>query len=497
MHLVLDNLGTLYDQIARAIRSAVLDGRLVAGSRLPSTRAFATTLGVSRKTVLQAYELLCAEGLAIAQAGSGTRVAQLIDPVTGISTASAEVTTSAYAVRLKALPPVALSGAYGGARPKYDLRYGEPLVDAALFHSWRRKLAAAALRAGPNYPHAGGYLPLRRAIAGYLIKHRSVICEPSDILVVGGTQQALTIVERVLLDPGDHVVIEEPHYQLALHSLVAHGAHVTHTQTDEEGLVVAELPQRQTRLTLVTPSHQFPSGVVMTTTRRLELLKWAGRMESWIFEDDYDSEFHAADRALPALRSLDLADRVLYVGTFSKTLFPSLRLGYIVCPKALRDDLYKAKMVDDLGSSVMEQAALATFIHNGQYQNHLRKVVKEIATRRRAVVEALRRIPDAYIEIGPYHTGMHLVVWLRNVGFNRLAKFLERAKSLGLGLHPVHAYYQRRPVRPGLLIGYAGLSVAQLRSAIELFGRCLAREHSAKKGAERTTDECEPESIIV
>jgi GntR family transcriptional regulator/MocR family aminotransferase len=489
MHLVLDNRGTLYDQIARAIRSAVVEGRLVAGNRLPSTRTFATELGVSRKSVLQAYELLCAEGLAIARGGSGTRVAKLIDPVASASTASADVTTSEYADRLRSLPAISLAAAYNCGRSKYDLRYGEPLVDTALFHSWRRKLAAAALRAGPTYPHPRGYLPLRRAIAGYLVKHRGVICEPSDILVVGGTQQALTIVERVLLDPGDQVVVEDPHYQLALHSLLAHGAKVTHVRTDQDGLIVSEMPQKPTRLALVTPSHQFPSGVLMTTARRLELLKWASKTGSWIFEDDYDSEFHSGDRPLPALRSLDLADRVLYVGSFSKTLFPSLRLGYIVCPKALRDDLYKAKMMDDLGSSVMEQAALSTFIHNGQYHNHLRKVVKEVANRRRAVVEALRRLPDAHIEIGPHEAGMHLVVWLRNLSFSRFDKFLERTKALGLELHPVHLYYQIRPSQPGLLIGFAGLSVGQLRSAIELFGRCLAREHSARRDSERTAGE--------
>lgn len=488
LQLVLDQRGTLYDQIARAIRSAVLEGRVVAGARLPSTRTFATALGVSRKTVLQAYELLCAEGLAIAQGGSGTRVAKLTPPAAKGSSGNSAVPASRYAVRLRSLPPVSLAGAHSSARPKYDLRYGEPLVDSALFHSWRRKLAAAALRSGPAYPSAGGYLPLRRAIASYLGRHRGIVCEPWDILVVGGTQQALTIIERVLLDPGDHVVIEDPHYQLALHSLLAHGAQVTHVPTDHEGLVVSELPQQSTRLTLVTPSHQFPSGVVMTTVRRLELLKWAARTDGWILEDDYDSEFHAGDRPLPALRSLDLADRVLYVGSFSKTLFPSLRLGYIVCPKAIRQDLFRAKLMDDLGSSVMEQAALATFIHNGHYTTHVRKSVKEIANRRRTLVDALRRLPDSHIEIGSHQAGMHLVVWFRNLSFNRFPKFIEYARSLGLGLHPVHPYYHNRPSRPGLLIGYAGLSVSQLQSAIELFGRCLVREHSVRRRHARALD---------
>jgi GntR family transcriptional regulator/MocR family aminotransferase len=482
LHLVLDQCGTLYDQIARAIRSAILEGRIVAGYRLPSTRTFAAALGVSRKSVLQAYELLCAEGLAVARGGSGTRVADLT-PAAKSSSGISVVRASRYTTRLRELPAVSLAGALRGGRLKYDLRNGEPLVEPALFHSWRRKLAAAALRAGSTYPRAEGHLPLCRAIAGYLGRYRGIICEPSDVLVVGGTQQALTIIERVLLDPGDQVVIEDPHYELALYSLLAHGAHVTHVRTDHDGLIVSDLPQQATRLTLVTPSHQFPSGVVMTTIRRLELLEWAARTDSWIVEDDYNSEFPSGEQVLPALRSLDLADRVLYVGSFSKSLFPALRLGYIVCPKSIRHDLYRAKWMDDLGSSVVEQAALAAFIQNGQYANYLNKSVKEIANRRRAVVEALKSLPDAHIEIGAHQGGTNLLVWFCNLGFDQFSRLIERAESLGLGLEPVDRYYHTRPSRPGLLIGYGGLSVGQLRYAIELLGRCLSHEQSAGKAS--------------
>jgi GntR family transcriptional regulator / MocR family aminotransferase len=475
MHLILDKKGALYDQIARAIKQEILAGRVAAGSRLPSTRVLATALGVTRKSVLQAYDLLCAEQLAIARAGSGTRVA--VVAAQAMSSAKIEVVpTSGYAVRLRSLPSISLAGAQLSGRPRYNLLYGEPLVDSVLFHSWRRKLAAAALRAGPTYPRAGGYLPLRRAIAEYLRRRRRVICDAADILIVGGTQQAITIVERVLLNTGDRVVIEDPHYQLALHSLLAHGARVSSARTDNDGLVVSELPARPTRLVYVSPSHQFPSGVVMTLARRLELLQWAASTGSWIFEDDYDTEFHADDKPLPALRSLDLVDRVLYVGSFSKTLFPSLRLGYIVCPKAIRDDLYRAKMMDDLGSPAMEQAALATFIQSGQYEKHLRKTVKEIFNRRQTIVQALQELAGSQIEIGPHHAGMHFVVWFRHMGFDRLDALIARAKSLGLGLHPVHPYYRTRPSRPGLLIGYAGMSVSQLRTAAELFARCLNGE---------------------
>ena len=475
MYLTLDKKGTLYEQIARAIKMEILEGRVLAGSKLPSTRTLATALGVARKSVLQAYDLLCAEELAIARAGSGTRVAK-VNPAARPPIRTRVVPASRYAARVRSLPPITLAGAHVSGRPRYNLVYGEPLIDSALFHSWRRKLAAAALRAGPTYPAAGGYLPLRRAIADYLARRRGVLCNPSDILIVAGTQQALTLVERVLLDPGDRVIVEDPHYQLAVHSLLAHGARVKSARTDEEGLVVSELPQRATRLVFVTPSHQFPSGVVMTLNRRLELLKWAARTGSWIFEDDYDTEFHAGGRPLPALRSLDLADRVLYVGSFSKTLFPSLRLGYIVCPAALRDALYKAKLLDDLGSPSVEQAALATFIQSRQYEKHLRKSVKELINRRRTVVDALQRLASRHVEIGPHHAGMHLVIWFRHMSFDRLGAFIDRAKSLGLGLHPIHPYYHAPPPRPGLLIGYAGLSAGQLKTAVELFARCLDGE---------------------
>src|SRR6201999_4568423 len=397
----------------------ILEGRIAPGTKLPATRTLATALGVARKAVLQAYELLCAEELAIARGGSGTRVAK-VSPAVRVTAKARVVPLSRYATRARSLPPITLAGAHAGDRPRYNLLYGEPLSDTALFHSWRRKLSAAALRAGPTYPAAGGYLPLRRAIADYLARRRGVLCNAADILIVAGTQQALSLVARVVVDPDDSVIVEDPHYQLAMHSLLAHGAHVRSARTDEQGLVVEELPQRSTRLIFVTPSHQFPSGVAMTLSRRLELLKWAAKSGSWTFEDDYDTEFHAGDRPLPALRSLDLADRVLYVGSFSKTLFPSLRLGYIVCPAALRDALYKAKLLDDLGSPSVEQAALATFIQSRQYEQHLRKSVKELINRRRTVVDALQDLAGSHLEIGLHDAGMHLVVRSPPLPFDEL-----------------------------------------------------------------------------
>jgi GntR family transcriptional regulator/MocR family aminotransferase len=419
MDLALDKQGALYEQIARALKRAILEGRLGAGSRLPSTRALASALGVSRKSVLDAYELLCVEQLAIARGGSGTRVAKIgVAPVVPKPFVRLRP-TSQYVARMRTLEPVT-TGIHPGLR--YDLRTGEPLLNAALFNSWRRKLAAAALRAGPKYPAPEGFPPLRRALADYLARRRGIICDAADILIVGGTQQALTLTSRVLVDDLDTVVIEDPHYQMAFQGLVAHGARLVSVRTDDEGLVVQELPEGPVRMAYVTPSHQFPSGTTMSLARRMELLRWASRNGCWIFEDDYDAEFHSGMRNVAPLRSLDLEDRVIYAGTFSKTLFPSLRIGYIVCPKALRHDLFKAKLLDDLGSPTIEQAALATYIESRLYEKHLRISVKELTSRRSTAVDALRRLTGPHIDIGPQPGPAQLSVDTINLGreFHRI-----------------------------------------------------------------------------
>lgn len=473
MDLTLDKKGALYEQIARSLKDKILDGRLAAGSKLPSTRGLAAALGVARKSVLQAYEILCAEQLAVSRSGSGTRVAASAAASPAPRRERARP-PSEYAARMRQLPPITLASDRSGLRLKYNLQYGEPLLNPALFNSWRRKLSAAALRAGPMYPAAGGFLPLRRTLVDYLARRRGISCSASDVLIVAGTQQALTLAERVLLNPGDAVLIEDPHYQLALHSLLSHGARVISGRTDAQGLVVRDLPDHPTALAYVTPSHQFPSGVTMSIARRMELLAWASRTGCWLFEDDYDTEFHDGKRPLPALKSLDLADRVIYVGSFSKTLFPSLRLGYMVCPRGLRDDLFKARLLDDLGSAAICQAALAAFIQSGQYEKHLRKSVQELIDRRRMVVDTLQRTLGQHIELGPHIGGMHLVVWFRHLTHAQLPALIESAKLQGVGLHSIHPYYRTRPDRPGLVIGYAGLSKAHLKTAIEIMGRCLA-----------------------
>ncbi len=291
--------------------------------------------------------------------------------------------------------------------------------------------------------------------------------------MVGGTQQALNLAARVLIDEGNPIVLEDPHYQLALHALVAHGARLIHARTDNDGLVVSELPTRSARMVYVTPSHQFPSGATLSLERRIELLRWAGERDCWILEDDYEAEFLRGRQHPPALKSLDAGDRVIYVGTFSKTLFPALRLGYVVAPKQLREDFRSAKRLDDLASPVIEQSALAALIQSRQYDKHLRGSYRELEDRRRALLDALRRVVPDDIEFSHSCGAMHLAVWLRRLNFAQCDKLIEHAAARGLGLHPLHTYYRVRPARPGLLLGFAGLPSSQLRLAVDIFGRCL------------------------
>jgi GntR family transcriptional regulator/MocR family aminotransferase len=469
MQLALDNEGALYEQIARALKRAILDGRILSGCKLPSTRSMARALQVSRKPIIQAYDLLCAEQLAVSRVG--TRAAKIfLPPVIRVSPPRSP--TSRYVARMRKLGEIAV-GARSNCR--YNLQYGEPLLNSNLFSSWRRKLASAALRAGPECPASGGFMPLRRALAEQLARRRGVACDAADILIVGGIQQAVTLVARILLDNSDSVAIEDPHHPLIANALKAHGARLISVRTDSEGIVVADLPKRVVRLAFVSPLHQFPSGTTMSLPRRMELLRWARSNDCWILEDDSDAEFYVGSRPIPALRSLDIGDRVIYTGAFSNTLFPSLRVGYIVCPPALSRDLFNAKLLDDFGSPAIEQAALAVYIQGRQYERHLRESRREVLLRRRVVVDSLKQALGKRIEIGPHDDGTHFVVWFNDLTFQELPAFLDKAAAAGLGLHPVDRFYRRKPVRTGVLIGYAGLSSGQLRTAVDLFAQCLTK----------------------
>jgi GntR family transcriptional regulator / MocR family aminotransferase len=485
MFLDLDGRGELYLQLLRALKRAILDGRLASGSRLPATRALADELGLSRNTVLAAYGLLCAEHLAIARGGSGTFVGEVMPREHRRPAVEHVPEPSRYAARLRRLPPLPLPMPRAGLR--IDLQYGEPMTDLALFTAWGRSLSHAAAHAQTRYPHPQGLPELRSEIARHLSRRRGVVCDADDVIVVNGTQQAFALLARVLLDEGDGVVVEDPGYALASQCFAAHGATVMPVKVDDAGLDTGRLPADNVKLIAVTPSHQFPLGVALSLPRRMELLQFAARTHAWIVEDDYDGEFGFEGRMLPALRSLDLDGRVIYVGTFSKTILPSLRLGYIVCPRSLRSDLLLAKRLADIASSGIDQSALSHFMSTGGYDRHLRRTSLELRRRRKALVDGLTKHCSDQIELQDSGTGMHMIAWLPGLNATGLRSLISAAEQLGLGLHGLNGHYASPPPRSALLLGFAGASVPQIRVAARALANCLKEAHQTAS-ASRGTD---------
>ncbi len=470
MHLHLDGIGPKYDQLARALKAAILGGRLPAGEKLPSTRLLAAELGVSRNTVLHAYEQIRIERLGAVRDGLGTFVAALRRASVSAPPVRHVESQSAYASRLRALPALTLSR--GQSDLRYDLQYGAPLLNTRLVTGWSAALAAAAARTDTRYPHPQGLLELRESICRFLATWRGLVAQPQDVVIVSGAQQALSLTARILLDEGATATVEDPHYQLALHGLQSHGAKVVNVRTDESGLVVDDLP-KDARLIHATPSHQFPSGVTMSLERRQQLLKFAQENSCWIFEDDYDGELNYGARPMTTLRSLDGGDRVIYVGSFSKMMFPSLRMAYVVCPAGLRDDLVRAKTLEDLGCPSTEQAAMRILFERGAFERHLRSSVVELRRRRTALLRGLAQHVGDRLRVVDSQLGMHVVGWLPGFDEERLNRLIAMARRQGLGLHPVSPCYREPPAQVGLLLGFASLFPRQIEAATRLLGEVL------------------------
>ena len=475
--------GPLYRRVYLALKTKIRAGGLGPAARVPSTRALARDLGVSRNTVMLAYEQLAAEGYLVSRHRGATSVAGVAPPRAapgaGRPAPEGPAPVSAYARRLSARLDL------GPARPpgprpalRYDFRYGRPAVDEFPREIWRRLLATHARRASSDalgYASPAGHGPLRAALGEYLGRARGVVCDPERIVVVNGTQQALDLIARVLLDPGDGAVVEEPHYPGATIPFEAVGARLLRVPVDAGGLDPAKLPDaaERPRLAYVTPCHQFPSGVIMALERRLALLRWASQVGAWVVEDDYVSEFRYEGRPLEALQSLDRDDRAIYLGSFSKTLFPALRVGYLVLPRRLVRPFLAAKWVADRFSAPLYQEALAELITSGQFERYLRRAGGRNAGRRRALIKALREGFGDRVEIAGENTGVHLVVWLNDVPPRALDALIARAAGAGVGIYPVAPYYTEPPRRAGLLFGYAALTEGEIRAGVRRLAELL------------------------
>ncbi|WP_233839894.1 PLP-dependent aminotransferase family protein [Dyella sp. 2HG41-7] len=447
------------------LRAAILDGRLKPGLRLPATRALADALQVSRNTVVAAYDLLLGEGYIEARRGAGNFVANL---ALRRDIHRPKVAATSFDRRLApywrnlADAPAPMPGKFA-----YDFRLGIPDSQPFPYDIWRR-LSARALRqqsrAAPLYDLAQGRPALREAIAQHISFARAVSCEPDDVIVTSGAQQAFDLLARVLVTPGETVVaVEDPGYPPLRAVFLAAGARVVGVPVDEEGLIVEQLPP-DANVIYVTPSHQFPLGVVMSPRRRVALLEFARARGALVIEDDYDSEFRYSGRPLDALQTLDRNDTVCYVGTFSKCLFPTLRLGYAVVPSWLRAAFVNAKHQTDWHGDVLAQDTLAAFIAEGHLVRHVRHMRKVYAERRDALLDAITRHAKERLRPWPSDAGLHLAA---NLFASKDATTLHaRAAEHGINLESLNGYAMDRASSNGVAFGLGMIEVPRIDEAV-------------------------------
>jgi GntR family transcriptional regulator/MocR family aminotransferase len=491
----LDRRQGLSRQLYQALRIRVLDGRLASGMRLPASRDLAAALAISRNSVVRAYDQLYAEGFIEGRVGDGTYVAQLPQSAlpakklsTKISTGLSTGLPTALSTNWLDLPvdsssKVIHSGALGRVEknhlalppsgPPRAFRVGVPAFDLFPFEVWA-KLNAAFWRK-PDlqqlcYGDPAGDARLRGMIAAYLRSSRGMQCTAEQIVITSGAQQGISLCAQLLVEPGDGVAIENPGYRAAGHAFAVAGARLHGVAVDSEGIDCAQLAGlTDCRLAYVTPSHQYPCGVVMSLARRLELLAWAERAQGWIVEDDYDGEYRYSGAPLAPLAALDQHGRVLYVGTFGKVAFPALRLGYLVLPPGLVDAFAQRRAVDVRHSEVSTQAVMAEFMAAGHFQRHIRRMRRAALSRRNCLlthwptnIEGVGNLPNVM-------AGLHLTVPVSSVARER--ELIERAESVGVEVNGLSSYWlpdSQTPLdqRAGLVLGFAAVPEPEIKAAL-------------------------------
>jgi GntR family transcriptional regulator/MocR family aminotransferase len=464
----------LFRQAYRGLRQAILLGTLRAGERLPSTRDLAEQLHISRTVVLLAYDQLLAEGFVEGRGGSGTYVSERLKGNAArregvpakprLSRFGAAAAASGAMVDTPQRRPAAL---------RYDFIYGRSDLATFPFEAWKTLLLRNVRKAPVrqfDYGPAVGSRPLREALCAHLRRSRAVVCEPDEVMIVNGSQQALDLVIRVLVERGDSVAIEDPHYDGIRGSLRAAGARLRGVAVDRDGLNPAMLPE-DARLAFVTPSHQFPTGAILPLDRRLALLQWARRRNAVIVEDDYDGEFHYGGRPLESLQGLDREGRTIYIGTFSRTVFPALRIGYLIPPRSLVATFSAAKWLSDLHSATLEQQTLAEFITSGMYERHLRRLRRRNTARRAALLAALAEYIGDRVEVTGDGAGAQVVLWPKKRV--REEDVMAEAARIGVGIYGIAHCYLKKPARPGFMLGYARLNEREIGEGVRLLGKVL------------------------
>lgn len=462
----------LHRQLYDGYREAIVDGRLRPGQRLPSTRTLARDLQISRMPVVIAFEQLVAEGYVESRVGAGSFVSPALPdhaaaPGSHAPRAGVAPRPGKRRVPRETLPVIAepWSGSWGA------FRVGQPALDEFPAELWARLVARRARllpRRQMMYGDAMGFGPLRDALADHLRTVRSVRCSAQQIMIVSGSQQALALAGRALLEPGDAVWVEDPGYSGARNALTLAGARVVSVPIDDDGLDVAAGIARcpAASAAYVTPSHQYPLGMIMSAPRRLQLLDWARRRGAWVLEDDYDSEHRYDNQPIASLQGLDTDQRVVYIGTFSKVLFPALRVGYLVIPPDLVARFRRIRSAMDDFPAPLYQAVLHDFIRDGHFARHMRRMRGVYAERRRVLVASIERELGDSVRIAGDRAGMHLVVLLPPGA--RDQDIAERAARRGISVIPLSSCYRvpRSRSRPGLVLGYGATRTADIADAV-------------------------------
>jgi GntR family transcriptional regulator / MocR family aminotransferase len=470
-HVSLVGRKNLSGEIYRQLRRAILDHRLRPGDSLPATRLLARTLAVARTTVTVAYDRLAGEGFVTSRVGAGTFVSEQITHTLGATTRNRP--DGMLRPRL-VWESIALSTAFANPA-RFDFRTGLP--DAALFphRTWRR-LIARSLRSADGavgcYQHPAGQGDLRTAIARHIGIARSVHASGDDVVITNGTQQALDLLARVLLAPGDRVAVEDPGYSPPRQLFKALGMRVLGVPVDQDGLIVDALPRR-VRLVYVTPSHQYPLGVSMSLARRQALLAWAERNDAAIIEDDYDSEFRFGGRPLEPLQTLDKAGRVIYVSSFSKTMLPTLRLGFLVAPRSLLLAVHKAKYVTDWHTSTLVQEAFVRFLESGGYARHIRRVGAVYRTRHQMIANAVARHFADDLELVPSSTGLHLTARARKASVSQIGVIVRRAVASTVAVQDLSSFAGSESAQAGIVLGYGAIPTGDIEEGLRRLRKCF------------------------
>ena len=489
-HLVRDQGEPTYRQLHRLLRGAILEGRLPAHTRLPSTRLLATELGIARNTVIEVYAQLALEGCVSSVQGSGTVVSDVSgERMLDVAPATAQPGANTPDATLALLSPrgqdlLRLAGVsnrqWGAFMP------GVPDVTAFPARTWTRLHNRYWRKPQPehlSYAPGGGLPALKEALAAHLRTARSVNCEPDQIVITTGSHQSIDLTLRLLASPGDHVWLEDPCYWGLRSTLASLDAHMVPVPVDDEGMAWQHLPGLPNpRLILVSPSHQYPLGTVMSLPRRQALLAQARAHDAWIIEDDYDSEFRYGNRPLPSLQGLDDSGRVIYVGSFSKMLFPGLRVGYLVVPRSLSSAFATGSAALYREGQSWLQAVLADFIREGHLTSHIRRMRGLYSQRRQCLLEAIDRHFGTRFPVLGDNAGLHLVLRLPDhIDDVQLA---EQSLAAGVAVRPLSRYHADAQQAPkGLLLGYACVAPEAIGPAFDVLAGVISASTPAPSTA--------------